>query len=258
MEPKSNVEWRKWAKDDPLYGIATRSERSRNGARPWTLPEFYEYGALNWSEYYPQWCQYGVNQESCLEIGCGAGRITRHLVQSFKSVYGLDISPEMLALARDNVARANFLLSDGTSIPMPDTSVSAVFSCEVFQHFDHRKIALNYFREIHRVLSTQGTCMIQLPIAILPLHRILPAMGIVQKYLWNITESWVRAKSNVKRWLISHGNRRPFIFLIQYEPGWLSSNLSNMGFCDIEIRLFAITGNPGEKYIDSFLFARKL
>jgi SAM-dependent methyltransferase len=146
VEPRSNVEWRKWAKDDPLYGIATRRERHRDGDRPWTLPEFYEYGALNWSEYYPQWRQYGVDSKGCLEIGCGAGRITRQLVHCFELVYGMDISPEMLKLAEGNVPGVKFLLSDGTRIPLPDASVSAVFSCEVFQHFDDRTIALAYFR----------------------------------------------------------------------------------------------------------------
>jgi ubiquinone/menaquinone biosynthesis C-methylase UbiE len=257
VQARSNVEWQKWAQDDPLYGIATRCGRSRDGTRPWTLDEFYEYGALNWSEYYPHWCRYGVEQKSCLEIGCGAGRITRQLVRCFGSVYGVDISSEMLTLAKRNVAGATCLLSDGTTIPLPDDSVSAVFSCEVFQHFDNRSIALSYFREIHRVLSPQGTCMIQLPIVILPLHRIFPAMGTIQRFLWHVGENWVRAKANMKRWLISYRNRRPFIYLIQYEPQWLMQNLSTMGFSDIEIQLFAITGNPGERYLDSFLLARK-
>jgi ubiquinone/menaquinone biosynthesis C-methylase UbiE len=257
MEPRSNIEWRRWAQYDPLYGIATRSERSRNGANPWTLPQFYEYGATNWSEYYPHWLQYGVNLDSCLEIGCGAGRITRQLVQCFTLVHGVDIAPEMLALAKDNVPGASFSLSDGRTIPIPEASVTAVFCCEVFQHLDSREFALSYFREIYRVLRSRGTCMIQLPICVLPLHRILPAMGTVQRILWQGTERWVRIKSNVKRWLIFHRNRRPFIYMTQYEPEWLASNLSQMGFCDIEIRIFPITGNPGEKYMDSYLLARK-
>jgi SAM-dependent methyltransferase len=120
MQPRSNIEWQKWAQDDPLYGIATRSGRERDGSNPWTLEEFYAYGATNWAEYYPQWQQYGVGRESCLEIGCGAGRVTRQLVQCFQSVYGVDVSSEMIALARANVPSANFVLVDGTSIPLDD------------------------------------------------------------------------------------------------------------------------------------------
>lgn len=258
MQPRSNIEWRKWAKDDPLYGVATCTNRNRNGSHPWTLPEFYEYGAVNWAEYYPQWRQYGLDEDSCLEIGCGAGRISRALMQRFAAVYAVDISPDMLALAKSNVAGPTFLLSDGGSLPVPDNSVTAAFSCQVFQHFDNRDVALAYFREIYRVLRAEGTCMIHLPITVLPLRRIMPMMATVQNRLWRATESWVRLKANAKRWLISRGNnRKPFYLMIQYEPDWLQDNLSKIGFRDIEIRLFQVTGDPGEKHLDSHVLARK-
>ena len=257
MGPRSNVEWLKWAKDDPLYGVATLANRNRNGSNPWTLPEFYEYGALHWGEYYPQWRQYGLNEESCMEIGCGAGRISRALTQCFEAVYAVDISPDMIALAKSNVSGPTFLLSDGKSLPMADGTVTAAFSCQVFQHFDTRDIALEYFREIYRVLRAGGTCLIHLPVAILPLRRVMPVMGTVQKELWRATEGWVRWKANVKRWLISHADRRPFYLMIQYEPEWLHRHLSDIGFRDIEIRLFEVTGDPGEKFLDSHLLARK-
>jgi len=257
MKPRSNIEWQRWAKDDPLYGIDSMPGRHRTGPNPWTPSEFYEHGAQRWSEYLPVWQRYGLNRDSCLEIGCGAGRITRQLVQFFESVYGVDVVREMLDLAHRNVAGAKFILADGVTIPLPENSVSAVFSCEVFQHFDDRAIALGYFSEIHRVLRTGGTCMIHLPIVILPLQRIMPVMGTVQEMLWHMTERWVRAKSNIKRWLISHRNRRAFFWMMQYDPEWLLANLSRIGFLDIEVCLVAVTGIPGHKEVGSFLFARK-
>jgi ubiquinone/menaquinone biosynthesis C-methylase UbiE len=257
MQPVSNVEWRKWGKHDPLYAVSTLTNRDRGGSNPWTLPEFYEYGAVHWGEYYPQWRKYGVNLDSCLEIGCGAGRISRALMQCFDAVYAIDVSPDMLELAKLNVVGPTFLLSDGTTLPLSDSSVTAAFSCQVFQHFDSRDIALAYFQEIYRVLRADGTCMIQLPIAILPLQRIMPVMGTLQNHLWRATEGWVRQKAKVKRWLISHRNRRPFYLMIQYEPDWLLTNLSKIGFREIEISLFPVTGNPGEKQLDSHLLARK-
>jgi ubiquinone/menaquinone biosynthesis C-methylase UbiE len=258
MQPRSNIEWRKWAKDDPLYGIATCTNRSRDGANPWTLPEFFEYGAINWAEYYAHWRQYGLDQDSCLEIGCGAGRISHSLIQCFAAVYAVDISPDMLELAKSNVTGPTFLLSDGHTLPMPDSSVSAVFSCQVFQHFDTREIALAYFREIYRTLRSGGSCLIHLPIAVLPLRRVMPAMAAVHSRLWRATEEWVRLKANAKRWQIAHGSKRkPFYRMIQYEPEWLVANLSKMGFRDIEIDLFQITGDPGQKVLESHLLAKK-
>jgi len=112
-EPSSNIEWKQWAKTDPLFGISTLSGREKDGSNPWTQEDFYAYGELIWSEYFPAWERYGVSTESCLEIGCGAGRITRQLVSVFRSVSAIDISPEMIELARRNVADADFTVSDG-------------------------------------------------------------------------------------------------------------------------------------------------
>src|SRR5215210_3122690 len=89
-EPRSNIEWRQWARTDPLYGVSTVAGRERNGARPWTLPEFYAAGETAWAVWLRHWEQYGRRPDSCLEIGCGAGRITRQLVQSFDAVTGID------------------------------------------------------------------------------------------------------------------------------------------------------------------------
>jgi hypothetical protein len=50
---------------------------------------------------------------------------------------------------------------------------------------------------------------------------------------------------------------QPFYLMIQYEPDWLQANLSKIGFRDIEIRLFQVTGDPGEKHLDSHVLARK-
>jgi hypothetical protein len=78
-------------------------------------------------------------------------------------------------------------------------------------------------------------------------------MATVQNRLWRVTESWVRLKANVSR----GNNRKPFYLMIQYEPDWLQANLSKIGFRDIEIRLFQVTGDPGEKHLDSHVLARK-
>src|ERR671936_920920 len=36
---------------------------------------------------------------ACVEVGCGPGRMTRHLAERFDRVVAVDVSPGMLALA---------------------------------------------------------------------------------------------------------------------------------------------------------------
>lgn len=256
-EPSSNIEWKQWAKADPLFGVSTLPGREKTGFNPWTDQDFYAYGELIWSEYYPRWQQYGVTTESCLEIGCGAGRITRQLVRYFRAVSAIDISPDMIELTRRSVANAHLMVTDGQSVPYPNNSFTAAFSCEVFQHFDSRDMATTYFGEIFRVLRPDGTMMIQIPIAILPFRRVWPLMGDFQAFLWRVTDRWQKLKSDAKRWLILNRNRRPFYRLLQYDSDWLLARLSEIGFRDVQICVFPVTGNPGEKVMAVHLFARK-
>ena len=100
--------------------------------------------------------------------------------------------------------------------------------------------------------------MIQIPIAILPFRRVWPAMGDFQKALWRMSDRYQQLKAHAKRWLILHGNRRPFYRLLQYDPNWLYFSLQEIGFEDVQIWIFPVTGIPGQTAMGAHLFARKL
>jgi ubiquinone/menaquinone biosynthesis C-methylase UbiE len=255
MKPESNTEWLAWAKVDPLFAISTVPGRERKGTHPWTLPEFYETGAVHWSLYRKEWRRYGLGFGTCLDLGCGAGRMTKHIAEDFGTVYGVDISPDMLNIARQNIRKAVFLDCDGSSIPIANNSVSAVFCVQVFQHLGCREMAVAYFREIYRVLSPGGTCLIQIPLIILPFERVWPLMSHIQRSLWGFSDAWLSIKATTKRWLIVHRGRKPFYRVLQYEPGWLFQSLSAIGFDDIHLSIFNATGVRGEE--EPHLFLRK-
>ena len=65
----------------PLFAVATWPGKERGGAAAWTDEEFYELGRSDWADFLKQWSHYGLNAGSCVEIGCGAGRITNQLGQ---------------------------------------------------------------------------------------------------------------------------------------------------------------------------------
>ena len=102
-QPRSNIEWQSWGKSDPLCGVASLDGRNKRGQNPWTEIEFYAFGEQNWAEYRRQWESFGVDRENCVEIGCGAGRITKQLSNYFHHVYAVDVSPDMIGRARLNV-----------------------------------------------------------------------------------------------------------------------------------------------------------
>ncbi|MDQ6706344.1 MAG: class I SAM-dependent methyltransferase [Acidobacteriota bacterium] len=97
---------------------------------------------------------------SVLEIGCGAGRVTRALSEVFGEVYGVDISGEMISRAKSGLSdRPNIHLfqNNGTDLAvLGDVTVDFAFSSIVFQHIPSRAVIENYVREVNRVLRPGG------------------------------------------------------------------------------------------------------
>src|SRR5579863_2106687 len=115
--PASNQEWDAWGKLDPLFGVATIGGHAKTGAQPWTDDSFYELGAADWTIFRSKWEQYGLIPGTCVEIGCGAGRMTVHLARYFDLLHGVDISSGMIEYARLRApANVTFHLTGGTEI----------------------------------------------------------------------------------------------------------------------------------------------
>lgn len=91
-----------------------------------------------------------------LEIGCGAGRLTRALSNLFGEVHAVDVSGEMIARARAALGdRPNVHLyqNNGCDLSVvPELEFDFAYSAIVFQHIPSREIIENYVREVGRLL----------------------------------------------------------------------------------------------------------
>ena len=100
-----------------------------------------------------------------VEIGCGVGRMTRPLAARAGRVLALDVSPEMLALARahnEELDNVEWILGDGESLTgVADASVDGCVSLVVFQHVTSEEVVLGYVREIGRALKPGGWAAFQ-------------------------------------------------------------------------------------------------
>jgi ubiquinone/menaquinone biosynthesis C-methylase UbiE len=95
-----------------------------------------------------------------LEIGCGPGRLIKPLSRHFGEIHGVDVSDEMIRLARERLSEiphAHFHATNGASLAQfADESFEFVYSYAVFQHIPSRDVVLEYMREIRRVLKPGG------------------------------------------------------------------------------------------------------
>ena len=73
-----------------------------------------------------------------LDLGCGTGRHAKYFLQKNYSVVGVDLSPEMVAIAKESVSKTNeqYLVGDVRSIRLEDKfdMVSSLFHVASYQN----------------------------------------------------------------------------------------------------------------------------
>lgn len=93
-----------------------------------------------------------------LDFGCGSGNLSRSLASEQRKITGIDISPELLDLARkqNDVHHSRFVLYDGAALPFPDQSFDVAVSYVVLNHIVDDSRLTDTIREIRRVLKDSG------------------------------------------------------------------------------------------------------
>lgn len=95
-----------------------------------------------------------------LEIGCGIGRMTKHLAAIFGEVHSTDVSGEMIRQARERLGHLpNVHLHETSGVDfaaLPDDYFDVAFSAYVFQHVPSKKVIASNIREAYRVVKPGG------------------------------------------------------------------------------------------------------
>jgi SAM-dependent methyltransferase len=103
---------------------------------------------------------------AALEIGCGPGRLMRPLSRHFSEIHGVDVSDEMIRLARyrlRNTPNAHPRHASGSDLAaFAEGTFDFVYSYAVFQHIPSRDVVLNYLIEARRVLAPSGVLRCQI------------------------------------------------------------------------------------------------
>lgn len=155
---KMQRDWDERAQENAFYYVAS-------SRRDWTDEEFLASGRESVRSFVVEDLEViaggrDPKKMRVLEIGCGAGRMTRALADVFGEVHGLDVSSEMVARARRLLADApNAYAHHGNGVDLSvlgDLRFDFAFSFIVFQHIPSAAVIESYVRDVGSKLKPGG------------------------------------------------------------------------------------------------------
>jgi SAM-dependent methyltransferase len=235
-QPQSNSEWQRLAGADPLHAIASDPGRRRQQDRAWSTEEFFAKGVT----------LYGLvrslvlriaDRRRAVDLGCGAGRLSRQLATDFASVIGVDVAPQMVTMARElnrDVANVEFRIGSGDTLPVDSVSSDLVFSLQVLQHID-RDVLPRLILEMARVLVPGGHVLVHIPrtnwrqrfsamVRLASIRRVMTRLAVsikadldVSRWPWVGSQYHTYQPDTVLRWFRSAGLSN--VEQLEFRPG---------------------------------------
>lgn len=127
-----------------------------------------------------------VRGKTVLDLGCGTGENTIPLIERGAVVIGMDISPDLVAIAQRRLREANLeaSISVGSAYEtgLPDESVDVIFCMALIHHLDIQRVR----HEMWRILRKNGVIILEEPIRFSKwygwLRGLLPAKEDVSEF----------------------------------------------------------------------------
>lgn len=165
-------EWEELAQLDPLFAILTEKEKQFG---KWDREEFFESGRAEIDALMESCGFQRGNNGKALDFGCGVGRLSKALRAYFGEVFGVDISEEMVGLAKQFTPSGTFLVNQTNNLgAFRGDYFDFIYSNIVLQHQPNKEIARGYIREFIRVLKPTGTAVFQIPHRLTLRHALQP------------------------------------------------------------------------------------
>lgn len=168
---------------------------------------------------------------SVLEVGCGTGYFTRELARTGADIVAVDVSPELLEMARTDCSAKNvcYEIQNACALSYPDAGFDSVVGSSVLHHLEIKEAV----REIHRVLKPRGTIYFTEPNMLNPQIAIQKNVPWIKRKLGDSPDETAFFRWPLRRLLEEAGFRdvriEPFDFLHPKTPLPLVNQLNALG-----------------------------
>jgi SAM-dependent methyltransferase len=106
-----------------------------------------------------------------LDVGCGDGRLDA-MLDPLDELHGVDVSPEMVAAAAEQVPRGRFQVADATRLPYADGTYDLTFTVCALHHVAPAERP-TFMRELARVTASGGLVVVFEHNPLNPLARLV-------------------------------------------------------------------------------------
>jgi ubiquinone/menaquinone biosynthesis C-methylase UbiE len=166
-----------------------------------------------------------------LELGCGTGYFTRELACSGADIIAIDVSPELLEIARADCPAPNvrYQIQNACALTYPDGTFDSVVGSSILHHLEIEEA----LREVYRVLKPDGTIYFTEPNMLNPQIALQKNVPWIKRKLGDSPDETAFFRWWLRRLLEQTGYRDvridPFDFLHPKTPVPLIDRLNAVG-----------------------------
>ena len=166
-----------------------------------------------------------------LELGCGTGYFTKEIIKTGAKVTAIDISPDLLAIARKEVGAPNvvFMEENAYRMTFPNNHFDYIIDSSVLHHLD----ILKALSEMFRVLKPGGRIAFTEPNMMNPQIAVQKNVPYVKRKLGDSPDETAFFRWRLRKLLRSYGfvdiAIRPFDFLHPATPVKMIPLISGIG-----------------------------
>ena len=167
FKSKTDIEWEKFGKDDPYFGVITHDKYRKSNLTEENKEEFFQSGSSyihGVLETIRQHIDPNFKIKKALDFGCGVGRLVIPLAKFAEEVTGVDVSDSMLEEAKKNceirsIRNVAFVKSDNDLKFLKGKKYDFIHSFIVFQHIPVKR-GERIYENLLAHLEPGGACVV--------------------------------------------------------------------------------------------------
>jgi len=192
-------------------------------------------GKFRWKRRVKMLTEFIKPESALLELGCGTGYFTKEIAKTGANIIAIDISPELLKIAENNVQCQNVSFKEENAYNMTfgDNQFDYILGSSVLHHLDIKKA----ISEIYRILKDGGIIAFTEPNMMNPQIALQKNIPYIKRKLGDSPDETAFFRWNISRMLKKQGFKKieikTFDFLHPAIPPNLINSITSIGqFCE--------------------------